>query len=425
MSDIHQTITIKYPEVPENFGAKLNALLNTLESSSRTLSGHSNNLQGYIGKANSAVQNVSSVSQGKATQALVDTWKLSTVDGNYATGNLSAIASYLRAAHNNLIDDVQTINNHMPVIQALMSTGGTVQESQAAEIQQIVNQFTSSMGNIGFYLSTAAKLINTMNNGTPWACATGFIPGSVYPTFSKNSFDNTYQMASRGSGGGTPITNTAELETALKAKGWNQAKIDALLQNLTADGMSQADLDGFIQTLQNTTLSNDQIINFLTKHPGDVSTIWKNYQLTQNVPNMSTVLRDMATGSPTNYTGSYYQLQWAADWIRAHPNGPAITLVEDTVNGQKAADVILDNGNVIDLKNYNWPDLTAKNLPFRNVATVENEINTQIARYKILYPGQTLTYYFNGAYGSVPEQIQNLLTSEGVKIAYWPPLAGR
>ena len=416
MSD---TKTIKYPEIPQDLGSKLDTLMSTIQSSSSDFSGHSTNLQSYIGNANGAVQNVSSVSQGGSTQMLVDTWNLSTTDGNHATGNLAGLSSYLSSAYNNMAEDVQTVKNSLPVILDLIATGGKIKSDQEDDIQQIINQFTGSMGNIGFYLQTAANLINAMNQGTPWSCATGFVPGTVYPTFSPNAFDGTYHMAGKPSGG-PPINDTAALKTALTAKGWSAKKIADLMQKLADGGMSEADIDGLLQTFQDTTLSNDQIINFFKNHTADLPGIWEDYQLTQNVPNMSTVLRDMATGSPTNYVGSFYQLKWAADWMETHPNGPGISLVEDTVNGQKAADVVLNDGSVIDLKNYNWPDLQAKNLPFRNVDTVKGEITKQIARYKELYPGQTLTYYFNSEYGTVPTQIKNLLTSEGVTIAYWP-----
>lgn len=411
MSD---TKKISYPEVPQDLGSKLDTLMSTIQSSSSDFSGHSTNLQSYIGNANGAVQNVSSVSQGGATQMLVDTWNLSTTDGNHATGNLGGISSYLSSAYNNMAEDVQTVKNSLPVILDLISTGGKIKSDQEDDIQQIINQFTGSMGNIGFYLQTAANLINTMNNGTPWSCATGFIPGMVYPTFSPDAFDGTYHMAGKGSGGST-ITNTTQLEAALAAKGMSTTEIANLMQQLAKDGMSQADIDNLLQTFQNTTLSNEQIVNFFTDHSADIPKVWQDYQIAQNVPNISEVLRDMANGSSTNYSGSLHQLQWASDWIQTHPNGPNIALVEDTINGQKAADVILDNGNIIDLKNYNWSSYP----PFlikKSVATFTD----QIARDKALYPGQTITYCFNSAYGTVPTEIQNLLTSEGVVISYWP-----
>ena len=65
----HQKIA--YPDVPSDCVSKLNELITTITNASSHLNGSAGHVQNFMQQANGIVQNVATISQGKATQALV------------------------------------------------------------------------------------------------------------------------------------------------------------------------------------------------------------------------------------------------------------------------------------------------------------------------------------------------------------------
>ncbi len=209
-------VTIAYPDVPPDCASKLSTLINTIEQAYSQLNTASYLVQGIMGQANGAVQDVACISQGKAAKALVQTWFYSQSDGNQSQNGLSDAATHLNGALSALYEHLPTIQNNMSTLNMVRDNGGTVSRMEADGVQSQMNDLTNALGNISIALQAAAKLINSMNDSWPRVCATGFIPGSSnQPSFTPKSFDNTMHMSGTG---GSGITNTSELDPNLPSQ---------------------------------------------------------------------------------------------------------------------------------------------------------------------------------------------------------------
>ncbi len=212
----NRQVSISYPDVPSDMVSKLNDLITAINTTSSHLNGSSARVQTFMGQANGAVQNVATTSNGKATEALVETWFYSLSDGNQAHTGMSGVASHLNAATTTLNENLQTLKNGMATLETLKSNGGYASAMQADDIQNQMNSLTGTLNNIGLALDGAAQLINALNSNWPMACATGFIPGSgYYPTFAPNAFNNTIMHMSGGAGAGMSSAAGQRIVSAL------------------------------------------------------------------------------------------------------------------------------------------------------------------------------------------------------------------
>jgi hypothetical protein len=98
-------------------------------------------------------------------------------------------------------------------------------------------------------------LIRALNNDMPSACATGFVPGGVYPTFSDNSF-NKNQMNMSGNGG----SGSKAAEQAIRDSITDPQEADALIALARQKG---ANLDD-VSALLKKGATSDQIAQWLT-----------------------------------------------------------------------------------------------------------------------------------------------------------------
>lgn len=145
------------------------------------------------------------------------------------------------------------------------------------------------------------------------------------------------------------------------------------------------------------------------------------YSQLSGIKGIEKVLRDMGV-QDSKYTGSTYQMLWALAHLAAHKDD--ILRVEDhDKGGQSAADVVLKNGDVIDLKNYGWYKGYYKKAS--NIKRTIKEFEGQVARYKKLYPNKKITYIFNNAGMdkndmSGFEQVKKALEGMGADVETWP-----
>ncbi|GCE30122.1 hypothetical protein KDA_56060 [Dictyobacter alpinus] len=177
----------------------------------------------------------------------------------------------------------------------------------------------------------------------------------------------------------------------------------------------------FLAALIGSGLSLEQASNLLANHRQEVPYLTQLYAQLANIPGIEKVLRDMGV-QDSKYAGSTYQMLWVLAHLAAHKDN--ILRVEDhDAGGKSAADVVLKNGDVIDLKNYGWYKGYYKKTS--NIKRTIKEFEEQVLRYKKLYPDKKITYVFNTAGMdkndmSGFEQVKKALEDMGVEVETWP-----
>lgn len=260
-------VTIAYPDVPEDCGNRLGAVITAIEHLSTTLFNSSTRVQDVINPSNRAVQTVAGISQGKASRALVQTWFYSLSDGNQAHGGMSNTSSHLRTALSPLYEHVPIVQRNMSTLNMVRDNGGTVAQIDSDGIQSQINELANALGNIGIALQVAAKLINAMNSSWPQACATGFIPGvSNQPAFAHHSFDNTMHMSGLG---GAPSLESGPGKAILDKLG-DRGEAKALVSIVVeeADPNEVATLLQEVATLLQKGINPDTIVEWLGRKTG-------------------------------------------------------------------------------------------------------------------------------------------------------------
>jgi hypothetical protein len=208
--------------------------------------------------------------------------------------------------------------------------------------------------------------------------------------------------------------------------GLSKEEIVKYFQYWTAHGMSQQDINNMIDRLRNLRVQQrqlrpDQIATFLKKHYQDVPDIWQKYEQIQNIPGIDQVLRDLTAGAGPKYRGSYFQLNWIVDRQQRYHDVNSVEVFD--TNNQQGADIILNNGTVVDVKSYIWKDQGF--LLDRGIT--EQEITDQLQHYNTdpRFNGKPIVYVFNSEGGKIPADIQKIFDNArqkgiNVTVKYWP-----
>lgn len=158
-------------------------------------------------------------------------------------------------------------------------------------------------------------------------------------------------------------------------------------------------------------LTKDQIVRLLTKHAKDIASIWQLLLPLLGIPGIEQVLKDLASNSDTSYRGALHML----NWLVAHQS--EVARVEDRdADGNRAIDVFLKDGTVVDLKSYNWYAYKRPGL----LDKVIEKLKKQVERDKGLYPNRKIVFDFNSESGPVPDAIRQALENLGVTVETWP-----
>lgn len=244
-------VKISYPEVPAKLVSNFNDLITALNTTSSNLNTSSSKIQGFMSQTSGVVQEVVNISMGSATTALADTWHATSTDGTNAHSNLGGVAGHLNKAHGSLDQYVQAIKNGMSVIEMLQANNGEVDESQADSVRQQISDLTNTLSNIGLVLDGAASLIDKLNNDMPLVCATGFVPGGTYPTFSDDAFkDSRVYMSQNGppkTPGGRPLSSHAA-QDSLARHGISLGEVDDVIDNYTRKTTQRDGADVYIKS---------------------------------------------------------------------------------------------------------------------------------------------------------------------------------
>ncbi|WP_200817717.1 DUF4157 domain-containing protein [Calothrix rhizosoleniae] len=146
-----------------------------------------------------------------------------------------------------------------------------------------------------------------------------------------------------------------------------------------------------------------------------VASMLKNYDEIAGLPGAQRLMDDFISGG-TTAKGAIGEIQYAA---QLHRNGVPIKQLGDVVGTQKAADIVLSNGKIIDVKNINWNSSFYKRsgkLRQSNVQMTIDDMLQQVARRRGEYPGAPIRYAFIGSLDNVPARLKQALQNANVEI---------
>ena len=130
-----------------------------------------------------------------------------------------------------------------------------------------------------------------------------------------------------------------------------------------------------------------------------------------HLPGADNLMRDLRAGGTTT-TGAVGAVRYFSS-IQDD-----VAEVGSRINGRKAADGILKEGTVVDVKNWDF-----KASFYDDPARLDDAIDgmlSQIDLRRMQYPGQPIRYVFTSPLSEVPQTIQEALTEAGVQILGMP-----
>ena len=201
------------------------------------------------------------------------------------------------------------------------------------------------------------------------------------------------------------LKNLVDLTAAL---GKHTDLLDELVSN---PGVMHAVIEGgpeFVELLAKYGDDGFEAAKLLGRNASEV---FSQYDEIAQVPGADNLLRDLRAGGTTT-TGAAGEVRYFAS-IQDE-----IAEVGSRIDGRKAADGILKDGTVVDVKNYNFAN------PFYDsparLDDVIDKMLTQIDLRRLQYPGQPIRYVFTSPISEVPKPIREALTEAGVEIAGMP-----
>ncbi|MEQ9234518.1 eCIS core domain-containing protein [Coleofasciculus sp. E2-BRE-01] len=155
--------------------------------------------------------------------------------------------------------------------------------------------------------------------------------------------------------------------------------------------------------------------------------ILKKYDNISHIPGASEILKDLTAGKTTT-KGAIGEIKHIEKLL---DEGIEIAKVGDIIGGKKAADIVLKNGKIIDVKYYDWkkrwpfslkqdlakPLSPSKQKIFdRDFQTMIDEMIAQVKLRKDQYPGAPIEYAFKPPLEDVPDELVKALEKEGVQV---------
>ncbi|MGK7894316.1 MAG: hypothetical protein AB4372_12015, partial [Xenococcus sp. (in: cyanobacteria)] len=145
-----------------------------------------------------------------------------------------------------------------------------------------------------------------------------------------------------------------------------------------------------------------------------VATMLRNYDEIADLPGAQRFMDSFISGG-TTAKGAIGEIQYAAQLRR---NGVKIKQLEDMIGTQKAADIVLHDGKIIDVKNINWTSSF-----YQEKAMLQKQIQrmtNQVLRRQKEYPGAAIRYAFIGSLADVPKELKTALKALNVEIVGVP-----
>lgn len=156
-----------------------------------------------------------------------------------------------------------------------------------------------------------------------------------------------------------------------------------------------------------------RIVDEYGEYGGD---ILKTYDQIAHVKGSDQLMKDLLSKSDSVRQGALSELGYAASLQK---RGFEIEKVGDVINGKKAGDIVVKNGPVIDVKDYDWSAFTYKSE--RGIQQTADRLVQQAQKHRERYPGREVEFAFTDL-EHAPKAIVDALRKAGVKVTKvtWP-----
>jgi hypothetical protein len=138
------------------------------------------------------------------------------------------------------------------------------------------------------------------------------------------------------------------------------------------------------------------------------------YDEIAGLPGAENLMKDLLAGGNTS-KGAIGEIQYAA---QLHRNGVEIKQLGDVFSGQKAADIVLKDSKIIDVKNYTWSSYKNKNGTWKEslINRKITEMTKQVQLRRGEYGNVPIRYAFIGSLDDAPPQLIKALENLGVEV---------
>jgi WXG100 family type VII secretion target len=161
------------------------------------------------------------------------------------------------------------------------------------------------------------------------------------------------------------------------------------------------------EAVEFATKYGDDAIQVMTKYGDDAIEILHNYSKIADVPGADRLMVDLLAGGPTA-KGAVGEIKYAASL------GDDIAKVQDLVGGKKAADIVLNDGTIIDVKNWNFdsPWYTSQEKLDHTIKDLIKQVNLRRKQYGDV----PIEYVFLCPEEKIPSSIVEALKELGVMV---------
>lgn len=202
----------------------------------------------------------------------------------------------------------------------------------------------------------------------------------------------------------------AKLARLAEAFGGNTELFGRLLDNPNA---LHAVLNGGTDTFDILARHGDDAMRAANNLAGNAPRFLQYFDDLAGVPGADNILRDLGSTSRTTVVGAMGELEYFSS-IRGSLSQVGLI---DPATGRKAADALLTDGTVIDVKNWNLYN------PFysdpTNIARTVESVSAQVTRYRELYPNApAIRYVFNQPQAAMNPTLLRRLQDLGVEVVF-------
>lgn len=161
------------------------------------------------------------------------------------------------------------------------------------------------------------------------------------------------------------------------------------------------------ETVEFAAKYGDDAIYVMTKYGDDAVEILHGYNKIADVPGADRLMKDLVSGG-TTAQGAIGEIKYAASL------GDDVVRVGDVIDGRKAADIVLNDGTIVDVKNWNFD--SAWYADKNNIDNKIVELVDQVNLRKKQYDTDSIEYVFLCPKEKIPNSIIEALEELGVVV---------
>lgn len=316
-----------------------------------------------------------------------------------------------------VLDEARTVTLEAKAIleRAEQEAGALFQDEQESVTAKPISSygFSSGSGNLNAAPSQGTSVMDVVHGALDVA---GFVPGlGAVP-----DLINAGIYAIEGDLGNAALSGVAAVPIIGDAiKGVDKArdvakavdKLDDLADGARAVDKANDARRGAGKLVAKYGDDGARIADEYGEYAGD---ILQTFDQIAHVKGSDQLMKDLLSGSRTTRQGALSELGYAASLQK---RGFELEKVGDVINGKKAGDIVVKNGPVIDVKDYNWNAVSYQSES--GLQRTADRMVKQAQRHQERYPGREIEFAFTE---NPPKAIADALKNAGVKVTKvtWP-----